>query len=232
MERVAAAKNTSTRELRLVPSEPRPLSVPRAAKCGLVCGDARELPLPQSEKRVNFFDILEQRRSKLPSTALATSDLARLLWHSARTTGLARDSVGIDRGERPYPSAGGLYEGQLLVVDGDAVWLYDGIHHALRAVTVPPELVFAFKDELSAFSARDATALVVVAHACTLDLAYENATSLLWRDAGGQLNTIHLVASAMGLPSKQLGILGFDLVKGLSSTCGNLIAAGVMIVGN
>lgn len=200
--------------------------------CGIACGEAQSLPIPSSESSATFFEVLQKRASALPTKALGNEDLSRLLWWTARSYGQERDSSGIMRSHRAYPSAGGLYESEIAIISGGTVSVYDSVFHALRPVAVSATSNTAFQDELNSISVSNATTIIVAAHRCPLERAYENALSLLWRDAGCLLNVLHLTASALNMPSKHLGILGHGFVQSLPSSCDGHVGAGVFVVGH
>lgn len=75
------------------------------------------------------------------------------------------------------------------------------------------------------------TALVLLADRARLSAAYHRPESLLWRDAGALLATIHLAAEAMGLAACLTGLLGEEVAASLFLGSGRVIAAGTCVIG-
>jgi SagB-type dehydrogenase family enzyme len=213
--------------------EPRPRARQRPAMCGLVTATVEALTTPRSTQSIDFFEVLGNRTSIMPGSPLSEAGLSELLWCSSRCHSTWLDQNGIERQRRPYPSAGGIYETALIIVDPSQqmAWCYDPITHALRRIEPRLEPFEVFAQGVQAMGAGQSTMLVAAVHACALNETYESAESLVWRDAGALFATLHLTATALGLSSTILGILGAELVESLPSTCGQFKAAGVLAVG-
>lgn len=214
-------------------SDPAPLPIQRAVDCKLTSGPFRSLPKPRFPEEIGFLDVLERRTSSLPTEELGLADLSSLLWFGARCHRAFRDQAGVLRQKRSYPSAGGVYETELLVVHSklSRVELYDAIGHSLVAIEVDDDGISSFGRVVRELLQFDATVLVLAAHTCALNSAYSNESSLIWRNAGCLMNTLHLTSCALGLSSTHLGVLGGELVGALPSSCGNFVAAGILVVG-
>jgi SagB-type dehydrogenase family enzyme len=215
--------------------EPGPRAIQRPAMCGLVTATVEALSTPRgTPPSVDFFELLEARASIMPTTPLSKAGLSKLLWCSSRCHSTWPDQNGIERQRRPYPSAGGIYETALIIADTSQprTWCYDAVTHALRGIEPRRDSLEAFVQGVQAIgTGHQCTTLVAAVHTCALNEAYEHAESLVWRDAGALLATLHLTAMALGLNSTILGILGAELVESLPSTCGQFKAAGVLAVG-
>ncbi|WP_408887591.1 nitroreductase family protein [Roseicella frigidaeris] len=64
-----------------------------------------------------------------------------------------------------------------------------------------------------------------------VDAAYANPGSLLWRDAGALLATLHLCASALGLGFCPLGALGGEVAAALFPNESRVVACGAAALG-
>jgi hypothetical protein len=107
---------------------------------------------------------------------------------------------------------------------------YDPILHAVDFLANTDGLVRG-RDRLRAAAPdADGTFLVLVADVSRTDAAYESAVSLVWRDAGALLATLHLTATAMALGFCFLGLLGHDIVASISDAP-TLLAVGAAVVG-
>lgn len=73
--------------------------------------------------------------------------------------------------------------------------------------------------------------LVMVADSTALDAFYTNAESLLWRDAGALMATLHLCATAYRLAFCPAGILGRELIQALFGVDTRVRALGAAAIG-
>ncbi len=217
----------------MLQSEPTPLPSQRRIPCGLNYGAARALPTPTFKESADFFGTLESRRSVHPRRELNDADIGALLWHAARCQHSSQDRQGLLRQRRPYPSAGGLYETELLVIEDGFTRLsaYDAVRHAFLSIEPDFATFHLFKERLHELLRANATIFALVAHACVLDAAYASNKSLVWRDAGCVLSTLQLTATALGFASTCLGPLGIELAASLPSSCDHFIAVGMLAGG-
>lgn len=199
--------------------------------CGLHFGESVALPIPQGAASADLFELLEVRTSEHPKAQLEIEELSSVMWHAARCKKKFRDGVGIARSNRPYPSAGGLYETEIVILQGQDTLVYDSVHHAMQRVAVAQEATVGFRSSLEPFAIGQASILVLAAHWCPLEAAYSEASSLLWRDSGSALSALELVIQGLGLLSTQLGILGGEFINALPSSCGNFLGTGIVAVG-
>ncbi len=72
--------------------------------------------------------------------------------------------------------------------------------------------------------------MILVANTNRAEAAYEGSESLVWRDAGCVMMTLHLVAEYLGLAFCPVGVLGTALVRALGEPSG-WVAAGTCVVG-
>ncbi len=109
--------------------------------------------------------------------------------------------------------------------------LYDAMRHALMELVVSPESVTELREQVRAIlpAAEGAIALMVGDHRFTAT-AYANPESLVWRDAGCLLATLHICAEWLGLALCPVGILGQSFVDSVDAG-GTAIAAGGCVVG-
>jgi hypothetical protein len=150
------------------------------------------------------------------------------LWHGARVR-------STDRGDhRGAPSAGSLHPIHWLVLEPpfSCACVYDPFRHALGEISGvdPRELEGAARELRDSLPAAEGTFLVAVAEAQRTTAIYEYPDSLIWRDAGCALATMHLVASWLGLGSCLLGVLGTSVAKLVDANDG-IAAVGVLAVG-
>lgn len=214
--------------------DPKPKPVQRAVSCRLLSSGSEQLSAAAERPSIDYFDVLESRRSAVPISDLTRSQLATLLWHSGRSMHTQRNANGILRQKRPYPSAGAIYEVEALVLRpfSNALSRYNAIAHSLEEVQADPIRLSQFKAERASIVGENGTAMLFAYHLCPLEAAYDEAQSLGWRDVGSIQVVFHLTATALGLRSTLFGILGSTLVESLSSSCGRYIGAGGLVVGS
>ena len=215
-------------------SEPVPKVRQLPVSCGFVITGTEALSTPLEREPINYFELLQTRRSGSPAKELSRSELAELLWVFARCYETRVDARSVLRQKRPYPSAGGIYETEIIVVDWSQpiASRYDAISHVLQPIDVAVSEYSAFRNKIGGLLEGPATLIVCAAHKCALEAAYESSESLAWRDAGSLQAILHLTAAALGMRSKLLGILGSEFIASLASNCRNFIAIGAVAIGS
>ena len=75
------------------------------------------------------------------------------------------------------------------------------------------------------------TYLVLLGETGLVGAAYENPVSLLWRDAGALLATLHLCATSLGLGFCPLGVLGAEFAEAIFPGDATVVGCGVAAIG-
>lgn len=200
-------------------------------------------PVVDEEKRVSpcmqppeqmFGDVLGRRQSDRHLGALRRESLCDLLWHSARTR--ARD-LAVTLEHRAAPAAGALHALEVLLIEppDESLWRYDPHRSVLGKVRLRSlDALGRSCGDIRGGAGRGnnkATLIVVAADERRYRATYQNSESLLWRDAGCLLMTIHLVSTWLGLGSCILGSLGNKVLSSLAD--GDLLRpAGMIMVGS
>jgi len=192
---------------------PPPAVTPRSPEEGL----ALYRPDIEALKRadVPFTRVLEERRSRrtYAQAPLQAWQLGELLYRAAR---VRRRFAGeaTDLTDRPYPGGGALYELELYLAvarcDGVEPGLhhYDPEHHRLHPVREQgPEVSRLLAEAGSSAETQDVQVLVILAARFQRVMwKYEAmAYALILKDAGVLLQTLCLVAEAMGLSACPIG---------------------------
>lgn len=219
----------------LAPTEPRPREAARkTSRWQPIVLSRYELPAPSVVSETSFLQVVDARRSERRSQQLPREDLAELLWHAARVreTGTAR--LGLPWQHRAAPSAGGIHPIELFVRNcgSDEISLYDPVGHALLSLGPIASESLICLDEQVAAAAPEAhgTILALIADTNRTEAAYECAESLVWRDAGAFMMTLHLVAEYLQLAFCPIGVLGNAIIDALRLPDGWL-PVGTCIVG-
>lgn len=206
------------------PNPPIEWPVRRALRCPPV------IPPPP----IAFEEVLEARRSCRATINAPLREIVNAIAYTTRPRFILKDDEH-QRTRRPSPSAGALHPIEVAILDWRAtprVMRYHPTGHELH--------VLALKDrsKVSVLSEKirdvvplaKGTAVVFLGDMERVAAFYENPHSLLWRDAGALLQTLHLSATAFRLACCPVGLLGGELVEAIGLE-GRLIGAGVAVVG-
>lgn len=182
----------------------------------------------------DLFQALARRRSGAEFHPLAHDTLSELLWHVMRVDAISPSTLGFEQEQRPTPSAGAIHPIHALVAAPglDAAALYRPRLHQLD-VLAGSESVYR---ELRLLAqqlykgAQDATVLAFIAEPGLTAAKYEDASSLVWRDAGILQGTMALAAEGLGLAFRLLGATGHAQVSPLAEQ-GVLVGMGLALIG-
>jgi SagB-type dehydrogenase family enzyme len=184
-----------------------------------------------------FAAVLGTRRSL---RALLPPDAAAVGTALARA-GLVRDrwtgDDGYARTRRPAPSAGARHPHALVLlarlIDGlpSGSWVLDPDRACLRPTNHDPAAVAAALDRIgdALRTGPPPAAVVAVASPAATLARYPLGMSLLWRDAGALLATVHLSAADVGLASCVVGTAG--VLHAWDGTAEGLVDTGAVALG-
>lgn len=198
-----------------------------------------QAPLPKADRIIvlpkfpqldtdSFGLVLARRRSEVPMQDLRLSELGEILWMSARTQ---RASSRFQL--RPHPSAGGQHPTTLAILRhrGGRIYFYDPVRHALQVNRRPISHVAMMRRQIAkVLPDAVGTAILVLLTPEITRAKYEAHQSLMWRDAGALLATLHLAATACGKRSTLIGLLGerWPEYMGLPP---RMIPGGILLIG-
>lgn len=192
--------------------------------------EIRYLPLPDMAVTPSFHDVVGSRRSRRKFGPINEPTLSTLLWLACKTRERSVGAGGVAWEHRPAPSAGGRHPIDVLLMDAadrpPLVSLYQPVSHALCRLdcdTPVVERLAATAQEVLPHQ-RGVTMWFAAQFERTLS-KYEHGESLVWRDAGALLATLHLTAEALGLSYCALGHTGEPVISALLA--GQVIAHGV-----
>ena len=159
-----------------------------------------------------FADVIARRRSTV-GDPINFSLVAELLWYAVAWKGHAPSGrAGLPIAWSASPSSGGLQSISVICIpdDSSAPRLYDPKNHAFLLLRASGERVCLENRAavLSVTGSQDGCTLRLIGDRSKLFAAYENAESLLLRDAGALLATICMCAEWLGLSACPLGFLG------------------------
>jgi len=181
----------------------------------------------------SFCEVLAARRSARVFGRLSVTDLSALLWYSCRVLARQKCDLGFDLTLRPAPSAGAIHAIHVLTSSAAAGrWQrYDPFQHCLVDVPWGLAPVDSVLSEVTpAVNPQGGTLLWLAAEVGKTAAKYDNAESLIWRDAGALLAHLGLTASYLGLNFCPLGVTGANWGNGLDEV--KLVrGVGVALVG-
>jgi len=176
-----------------------------------------------------FTKVVEERRSIRSHGAppMTGRELGELLFRSARVRGVAT----VDRLEisnRPYPSGGALYPLELYPVVNSCqgippgLYHYDASAHRLCLLCEPSRLTEALSRSAQAaagMTGQPQVLIVMGARFPRMLWKYQSlGYSLILKEVGVLMQTVHLVATAMGLSACALGNGDSDLFANTAGT--------------
>jgi SagB-type dehydrogenase family enzyme len=162
-------------------------------------------------------DVLQRRRSTREFATVAHTTLGIVMARAGLSRSEGSDRAGIEISSRPTPSAGGRHPINLVLLchdvtglDAGGFVLDPGLAVLRRTRHSTEQCTFALERIADALHIDEVppAVIVAVAHPLRTLSRYPEGMSLLWRDAGALLATIHLVATDLGLASCIVGTSG------------------------
>ena len=198
-----------------IDADPVPRTTPGAYQ-RVEISTAREEVLPEPKKlAILQHEVLSRRRSACHFGAIRSEELSTWLKF---TCGLqARGAGDSNRQLRFVSSFGALHPSHMLLGDPDGSWaVYNPYRHSLGNVNVNQEASQKLRGLAEdCHPGEEGTLVALVAD---LDLAenyYARPSSLLLRDGGVMLGHGSLIAAAIGVPFRILGVVGMGTIESL-----------------
>jgi SagB-type dehydrogenase family enzyme len=176
-----------------------------------------DVPVTDTGPSRPMQQVLAERRSTRTLAPVLVSTVGTVMARAGLSRRSATDLSGATVSSRPAPSAGARHPFTLVLIAGNVIGLGNGVwaldpdratlrptrhtesqrHEALQAIA-----------EALCQTAFPPAAVLAVAHPLRTLTRYPNGMSLLWRDAGALLATLHLIATDLGLGSCLVGTTG------------------------
>lgn len=187
-------------------------------------------------EHADFFLTCLTRKTERIFHEPTLADVSKLLWFSVKTFQVGRDLWGSEVKHKPVPSSGGRHPVDIIYITYlDDMWkcfLYDDYAHALLLFPLETQKIEAFVQRVSMIlDPQMGSILWFISQDMKVSSKYENAESLIWRDAGAILGHLALVAQALELNFCPLGITGAIELEQLLGLPSALSALGGGIVG-
>lgn len=220
----------------MYPSEPRPspdgvLRAKASWRCTGVEGECWVEP----DFATGFADILSHRRTFRNLVPLARERTLGLVRHAFHALAMRRDGESF-RQQKSVVSAGALHPIDLIIAGGPQIespLLYDDLSDKFLLLEVRSEE--RLKETLARLSEISPEALghivVYAAHPMRVSSVYENAMSLVWRDAGAADQLLSMAAFAAGMTYLPLGALANDVIISIRGEDEEVIGVGCGIIG-
>jgi len=179
-----------------------------------------------------FATVVESRRTRYSFAPLSDERLGALMQLTCRVRATLGGPLSFPQSYRPVPSAGAIHPVHVVLhrPGETALHRYDPTDHGLRELDASvdaSELRAAMQEVIDA---PKATLLLFVAEPGMTSSKYENASSLVWRDAGVLLGMFAVAAEALSLNFAPMGVTGEPWASQLASA-GRLAGVGAAFVG-
>jgi SagB-type dehydrogenase family enzyme len=181
-------------------------------------GERRPLGPLIAAPSLALADIFERRHSARSFGPATLAQVSTLLLRSARVRDWAIAENGYQATHRPAPSAGARHPFDLHVIVGQELQGLDAGEYAFDAVAGALVAGARSRDRTDGVLARvgeqlgapspPPSAIFLIADLDRTLSRYPGGMSLIWRDAGALLQTLHLCATDLGLSSCIAGTCG------------------------
>ena len=157
-----------------------------------------------------FDVVIESRRTRYAFAQLPDEKLAALMHLTCRVRTTLAGPLSFPQSYRPVPSAGAIHPVHVVLHrPGDvALHRYDSGEHSLRQLDASLDVPALRAAMHEVIDAPNATLLLFVAEPGMTGSKYEDAASLVWRDAGVLLGAIAMAAEALALNFSPMGVTG------------------------
>ena len=189
----------------------------------------------RAPSRTTFDDVLSARRSHRSLGRARLVDVLDVV-RGATSVGAVYRGDDLARSRRTVASAGALHPVSVVIVRPGST----PVSFRVNPWSGGPE-VLRVEDRTKMRSGLERvrrmlpegapTFLALIGDAGILEAAYDSSNSLLWRDAGALLATLHLLAVDRGLGFCPLGVLGAEFVEALFPDSPAVTPCGVAAIG-
>lgn len=195
----------------------------------------RSISLPLAPASAGAWsEVSSTRRSRRTFAPIKLEQIGMLLRHTLYCHRTADSPLGFALQQRAVPSAGAIHPVHLVMQmpDDPATWArYNPLTHALDVMGTSAEVLDALRIEADrVLVAQPGSLLLFIAEPAKTAAKYENADSLVWRDAGLMQGALATSAEALGLNYCLLGITGDPWVGQLTDQC-QLVGVGLAALG-
>ena len=186
---------------------------------------------------VDILTIIEERRSTRNFRKRLLQEIGDLLWLSVKVRNIHVQDNGYILSQRPSASAGARHPIDIIVVyknedESSLAYYYNPFEHSLQHLGITSDLIDSLQQHLNeSIKIGMGTVLWFIAHPTRTEAKYENAQSLIWRDAGALVHSIQIACATLGYNSCPVGTLGDPFLSNLFTTDARIFGVGGIIIG-
>lgn len=195
------------------------------------------LPKANQPPDVPFFEVLKTRKSERSFSPLTMQQVSDLLWNAAKVKSVSVSDEDQILSQRASISAGAIHPVDIFIspaklLEERELFYYDPFGHKLGHLITDKQLLFDFfKTIHMCLDCTNATIIWFGACVERTSTKYKNPESLVWRDAGALLMTIHLGSFALNLRSCAIGTLAEPNFTTLLGEQYHLLSVGGILIG-
>lgn len=180
----------------------------------------------------SFAAIMAERQTRYGFGAMSMQELGSLLALTCKVRSVGSCQMGFPLSKRPAPSAGAIHPIHVVIhlADSPVLHRYDPFAHALLELTCKVNTSDLRCAMNNVVNCGDGVLLMFVAEFGLTDAKYENAESLVWRDAGILQGYFSIAAESLSLRFVPLGITGEPWASSITGQRG-LTGVGCAVVG-
>lgn len=192
---------------------------------------------PGDNEQIDFFKAVLSRRSSRTYKPLDIDVMSKILWYSSKVANVSLTQDAYILSQRPAPSAGSRHPIDILLSPADdltdrSLYYYNPFDHSINKLQLNSKIVMDFFIQVNEIiNCKSATIVWFIAHPSRTESKYENAESLIWRDAGALLYCFQLVCTALKVQSCALGTLGEPFVSQIFEDYGKVYGVGGVLAG-
>ena len=194
------------------------------------------LDVPALTMQPGFWTVLSRRTCRRTFRQIGRRTLGALLWYTAKSIGQSRTPAGHIWERRYSPSAGGVHPIHIVIQlsepTASQLMRYDPIGHALCDLGKNPDACRSLREYANGvLDTQSGAVLWLIGDFNKTAAIYENAETLVWRDAGALIGTLCLVSEALDLNCCPLGICGDAALRSLLALPEGVHGVGAVVVG-
>lgn len=198
--------------------------------------DTIRLSVPTVFPSTSFWKIIRDRKSSKEFKQLSIEQISNILYLASKTKDVTVDSDGYVLTHRPSASAGARHPIDILVISPilgkNVLHYYNPFEHTINKLDLNSENIDQFLLHVNgSINLNNATVIWFLAHPSRTSTKYDNAVSLIWRDAGALIHSIQLACTFYDISSCPLGTLGEPYISDIFSNFGMVWSAGGIVIG-
>jgi len=185
-----------------------------------------------------FDEVSKVRKSARFFKSVTVEELGTVLWYSAKVKSTFLKKNGYILTHRGTPSAGARHPIDIIILNPNFLiennfYYYNPFEHSLNQLNSPfSGMTTLFTGHINKIvEINNATIIWFVAHVNRTAAKYENAQSLIWRDAGALINNIQMTCTAIGINSCPIGSLGEPYISNFFNPQPGVCGAGGLLIG-